>query len=99
AVPDRRLVVVGRDVHDPALVARPAIVVSFGGEGRDRKAKHQNPNEKISSHGRSPGLVRRVSWQSPRSYAKGYANSAGLRTGLGLLVSGCVENTTTRPRN
>jgi hypothetical protein len=85
AIPDRRLVVVRRYVHDPALIARPAIVMAFGGEGRARKAKHQNPNEKISSHGRSPRLLGLLSRQLPRRQAKGYADSDELRTGLGAF--------------
>lgn len=54
AVPNRRLVVVGRYIHDPALIARPAtIVVALGGHRRDRKTKHQSRSEKVSSHGGS----------------------------------------------
>src|SRR5262245_58876715 len=85
AIPDRRLVVVRRYVHDPALIARPAIVIAFGGEGRAREAEHQNPNEKISSHSRSPSLLGLLSRQLPRRQAKGYADSAELRTGLGVF--------------
>jgi hypothetical protein len=97
AIPDRRLVVVGRYVHDPALIARPAIVISFGGEGRARKAKHQNPNDKISSHGRSPRLV---SWQLPQSQSQRLRRFSRIANWIGcLLASGCVENTTTQPRN
>jgi hypothetical protein len=54
ALPNRRSIVVGRYIHDPALIARPAtIVVALGGHRRDRKTKHQSRSEKVSSHGGS----------------------------------------------
>jgi hypothetical protein len=54
AVSNCGLVIVGRYIHDPALIARPAtIVVALGGRRRDRKTKDQSRSEKVSSHGGS----------------------------------------------
>ena len=51
AFADGRLRIVWRDVHDPAVIWRPAIVITLGGECRNREADHQNGYKENMSHG------------------------------------------------
>jgi hypothetical protein len=50
AFSDRGLRITRRNVYDPTIIRRRAIVLVLGGEGGDRKAKHECGDEKKLSH-------------------------------------------------
>ena len=51
ALPDRRLSVVGRYIHDLTAAIKPtSIGVSFGSYCRNRKANHKSRHEKVLRH-------------------------------------------------
>ena len=50
ALSDRGLRITRRNVYDPTIIRRRAIVLALGGEGGDRKAKHECGDEKKLSH-------------------------------------------------